>query len=354
MTEPDYHLAIAGGGIVGAMLAWRALRRCPEWRVLWLDRSMFGLGASTYGGGLLTPFGRSPAHQAILVSGFSLLRDLEGDIGPLTFHELTAWYIASPEIVNEHRNLFVGTTPDLASEVRLEDLYNSMPELRLREGDVVLGPFRTRRARPAEVIARVAAKCRDSGRFSLWEGVKLETWHTESEGIRLSLAGAPEVCTNRLVLATGPWGVDGLGKSLVPGMRVKRVAACHIELAPKPSAPLLYLGNYDSSLFPIPDERRWLFGFPSEVWDVKSEAFRPELDAADRDLADSILDVYCPALKAHRRGGRAFYDGYTENRTPVATRVDGNSHVIFVGGCGGSGFRFSPGLADRCFDLLDK
>jgi glycine/D-amino acid oxidase-like deaminating enzyme len=314
---------------------------------------MFGLGASAYGGGLLTPFGRSSAHKQILASSFSLLPDLESNIGPLTFHELTAWYIGSPEAVNEHRNSFVGTAPGLASAAEIKDLYNSMPGLRLGEADVVLGPFRTRRARPTEVIARVAAKCRSSGRFSLWEGVELETWRAESGGIHLALAGAPEVSATKLVLATGAWGADVLGTSLDPSVRVKRVAACHIEAAPEPCAPLLYLGNHDSSLFPIPDERRWLFGFPSEVWDVKPEAFRPELDAADRDLADSILDVYCPGLKAHRRGGRAFYDGYTENRTPVVTRVEDNLRVIFVGGCGGSGFRLSLGLAERCFDLLD-
>lgn len=353
MTEPDFDLTIVGGGIVGAMVAWRALRRRPQWRVLWLDRSIFGLGASSYAGGLLTPFGRTPTHRALLTVGFKLLQDLEQETGALPLRELAGWYVVSPHLVEERRQWFIGELPELASAAQREDLRRLIPHLALDDRAVV-GPFRVRQGRPTDFVSRIANHCRKSSRFTIWEGVQLKMWQPESDGIRLSFDGEPDVRTRRLALATGPWASRQLaGDSAFAGMRVKRVAACHIELAPAADAPVLYLGDHDSFLLPMPAEGRWLFGFPSESWDAPPEEFGSGMDERDRAVADSIIGEYSGAFKDRRRGGRAFYDCYREDWTPLAARVGGDPRIVFAGACAGSGFRLSPGLAEHAFDLLE-
>lgn len=353
MAEPDFDLTIVGGGIVGAMSAWRALRRRPEWRVLWLDRSIFGLGASSYAGGLLTPFGRTPTHRALLTAGFRLLHELEQEIGPLPLRELAGWYVVSPHLVEERLRWFVGESPGLATEAQRNELSRVMPHLGL-DGRAVVGPFRVRQGRPTDFVSLIAAECRKSSRFTIWEGVQLATWRAEPDGISLSFAEGSTVRTARLVLATGPWAARQLaGDSAFSGMRVKRVAACHIELPPPADAPVLYLGDHDSFLLPMQAEGRWLFGFPSESWDAPPEEFGSGMNERDQALADSIIREYSEVFRANRRGGRAFYDCYREDWTPLAARVGGDPRVVFAGACAGSGFRMSPGLAERAFDLLE-
>ena len=353
MTEPDFDLAIAGGGIAGSMLAWRALHRHPGWRVLWLDQSMLGLGTSAYAGALLTPFGRTPAHRDLLALGFGLLPELEQEAGPLPLRDLTGWYAASPELAEERRGWFLGDIPGLASAADRKRLHSQLPHMAL-DDKTILGPFPVRQGRPSDFIALIARLCRSSSRFSVWEGVRLETWQPGARGLRLVFSGEPAVLTRRLALATGPWAVRQLAHDdMFSGVRVKKVAACHIETAPAGDAPVLYLGDHDSFLLPLPNERRWLLGFPSEAWDAPPEEFVPRMDGGDLAAARSIADAYGGDLGKHLHGGRAFYDGYREDRMPMAVRVGGDPRIVFVGACAGSGFRFSPGLAETALNLLD-
>lgn len=352
MADPEFDLTIVGGGIVGAMTAWRALKRHTEWRVLWLDRSIFGLGASAYAGALLTPFGRSPAHRALLTAGFKLLPELEKEIGPLPVRELTGWYLASAELAEQRREWFIEATPHFASSKQQADLTALVPHLRVAD-KTIMGPFCVRQGRPTDFISRILTLCRKNAHFSVWEGVRLEAWRSEASGVRLVLAGGPEITTRRLALATGPWATRQLaGDSAFAGMRVKRVAACHLEVPPNPDAPVLYLGDHDSFLLPLPADHRWLFGFPSAAWDVEPEQFGLGMDDRDRAHAHSIIAEYNLDFSQHIRGGRAFYDCYQADLMPVAMRVAGDPRVVFAGACAGSGFRFSPGLADRALDLL--
>lgn len=334
---------------MGSMLAWRALYRHPEWRVLWLDQSMFGLGTSAYAGALLTPFGRTAAHRDLLALGFSFLPELEREAGPLPLRDLTGWYVVSPDLAEERRGWFLGDLPGLASAADREQLHRVLPSMEL-DDRAVLGPFPVRQGRPSEVISIIAKLCRDSSRFSIWEGVRLETWQPETGGVRLVFREESPVRTRRLALATGPWAVRQLGDDRV---RVKRVAACHIETAPVGDAPVLYLGDHDSFLLPMPNEQRWLLGFPSEAWDVPPEEFTPQLDGGDLAVARSIADAYGGELGKHLHGGRAFYDGYRADRMPLAVNVGGHPRIVFAGACAGSGFRFSPGLAETALNLLD-
>src|SRR3954447_14107867 len=143
VTEPAFDLTIVGGGIVGSMLAWRTLRRQPRWRVLWLDQSLLGLGASAYAGALLTPFGRAPSHRDLLALSFSLISDLEREAGPLPLRDLTGWYVVSPDLAEERRRWFIDGIPGLASAAHRDHIYELTPNMTL-DHRAILGPFPVR------------------------------------------------------------------------------------------------------------------------------------------------------------------------------------------------------------------
>lgn len=352
MGKSRFDLVIAGGGIIGAMVAWRTLRRHADWRVLWIDSSMFGFGASAYAGALLTPFGRTEEHRALLTTGFKLLTSLEQEGDQLPLQELTGWYVVSQALAEARRDWFVASVgrPSTSETERFRRL---MPHFELRDR-VALGPFKVRQGRPVEFIALILILCRNSPTFSIWEGVELNSWVSQGDSVQLSVQGEGLIETDRLALATGAWAASQLATGSSPStIRSKRVAACHIEIPPADDASVVYLGDHDAFLLPLVSEKRWLFGFPSEKWDVQPAAFRSELDDRDRAAADAILQEYSSLLAGQRHGGRAFYDGYAPDRVPVVSAIGGDRRVVFAGAGAGSGFRYSMGLAERLLDVLE-
>jgi glycine/D-amino acid oxidase-like deaminating enzyme len=280
------------------------------------------------------------------------LQELEDATGKLPLRELDAFYLVSAEKVRERAEWFVINPPAPASGGTQEKLRTFIPDLRLEGKQQLLGPFPLRQGSPLIVVNRVVGECRKSGRFSIWEGVELSSWSADADRVHLDFAGEARETAARLVLALGCWAVHGLHpQPIAPGLRTKRVAACHIEVVPDDSAPALYLGDDDSFLLPLPSEQRWLFGFPSQRWDVNPAQFA--LDSEDRAKAESILGRYSLELARHRRGARSFCDSYTENWMPVVTKVEERPNVVFAGACSGSGFRLAPGLAEKAIGLLE-
>jgi glycine/D-amino acid oxidase-like deaminating enzyme len=350
VSNKPFDLAIVGGGIIGAMLAWRSLKRHPEWRTLWVDRSLLGHGASIYSGGLITPFGRTEPHRKFANISARLLVELTEDIGSLPVRELTGWLVAPPDKRTELLTWFV--SGHLPSAVSSNILHSLIPDLALPNGEIFMGPFPVRHGWPIDMIKRITSLCRANGSFSIWEGVELTDWRPSGNSISLSFLVGDAVETQHLVLASGPWQIRN-ELDQPPGIRVKKVAALHVEIPPVDSAPVILFANHDAFLLPLPEERRWLFSFPSAVWDVEPDHSKLAIDFQDDEIAAGILARYAPAMAAQLRGGRVFCDGYTENRVPLICPMGDHSKVIYAGGCSGSGFRFAPGIAEQALDMLE-
>jgi glycine/D-amino acid oxidase-like deaminating enzyme len=342
---------IAGGGIVGAMVAWQTLRSHEDWRVLWIDRSLFAMGCSAYAGALLTPFGRTEAHRTLLESSFALLSAFEQEGDSPSIHTHSGFYVVSQTSVDDRRDWFISSVGKAADGT--DRFRQHLPHFDLQTR-IALGPFMVRRGRPTEFIRSIASRCRKSPSFSIWEGASLDAWAGLDESVQVSVGGEGTIETARLVLATGAWAPGHLASDAeLSKIRAKRVAACHIEIPPAEDAPVVYLGDHDAFLLPLHSEKRWLFGFPSEAWDVPPTEFRPEIDDRDRAAADAILGEYSSVFAGARHGGRAFYDGYADDRVPRASAIGGDHRVVFAGAGAGSGFRYSFGVARRALELLD-
>jgi len=352
MSSRSFDLTIVGGGIVGAMLAWLTWVRHPNWHTLWVDRSLFGHGASAYSAGLITPFGRTDSHRSLATRSSFLLKRLAEDIGPLPIRELVAWFVTETERQAEISNWFIGGPVPAATRSDLQPLHRLLPEFALPERDVILGQFQVQQGWPLELITRIVSLCRGSRRFSIWEGVELTEWRPFGNLIKLSFLIGDAVESQRLVVATGPWQVPK-GHALPGQVRIKKVAAYHLELSPADSAPVILFGDHDAFLLPLPEQQRWLFSFPSPLWGVEPGSPELAIDAEDDKIAEAILGRYLPGAAVHRRGGRIFCDSYTDNRVPLVCPVGDRSNVIYAGACSGSGFRLAPGIAEQALDMLE-
>ncbi len=59
MNEDDFDLVIIGAGIIGVCAAWYARKRYPQWKILLLDQSGIGNGATSYSASLDIPYGHT-------------------------------------------------------------------------------------------------------------------------------------------------------------------------------------------------------------------------------------------------------------------------------------------------------
>jgi D-hydroxyproline dehydrogenase subunit beta len=352
VKKQSFDLVIVGGGIIGAMSAWRALRRQPSWRVLWVDRSLFGLGSSAHSAGLVTPYGRTPQHRALVSLSEGLVDEFRTDAVNCSTRELIGWYIASEHALGTVLGSFVCRPPDVASAQQVDQVCQSVPSLRLAKDEVMLGPVSLTQGVAIEMIRSIVRLCRETDGFSIWEGTELTNWSSSCGAVEMSFSPKEHIESDLLLLALGPWlGHTGLPADMA-SVKVKKVAACHIELRPAMEAPAVLFPERDAFLLPIPQERRWLFSFCSEQWGIEPSTFPLTISRDDDQIVESIIGQYIPDLNRFRHGGRIHCDGYGEDRIPVVRHVDAHRRVVFAGACAGSGYRLAPGIAETALNLL--
>src|SRR5580704_13673362 len=100
MNGTEYDVIIAGGGVIGASIAWRLARN--HLRVLLLDAATIGAEASSAGAGMLTPGGEFDQPSPLLDFAISSLGryqtfvdEIQADSGlPVEFRRTSAVQIA--------------------------------------------------------------------------------------------------------------------------------------------------------------------------------------------------------------------------------------------------------------------
>jgi D-arginine dehydrogenase len=240
------------------------------------------------------------------------------------------------------------TADDLA---QLENVYG---RLVLPQDYVVLAGSNTRYARAPEIAMSLVQYTRKRNNLECWEGTEVTDIRQENDCLRLICADGRAVVARRVLAATGPWMTTGLlaGLSRDCGVRIKKVAALHVDVPAPRGAPVLYFAKEDAFLLPVPEERRLILSFTSREWDCSPEISRLRISADDRAIALSVLERYCPGLIRHCQGGRVFCDAYSKDRLPLIVSVPDRKNFVVAGACSGSGFRLAPGVACRALALL--
>jgi D-arginine dehydrogenase len=350
LSQPGHDLVVVGAGIVGAAVATQARLLRPTARILLLDRSQVGSGATRHSAALSPPIGATAALRRLAerAERWYTEREHDGEMPPR--RQLAAFWVVPESSIPWFRAEFVANPPVPATGGDLVRLRDAYPDLVVRPDETVWcseGVW----AGAAEATARsLAARLNQATGSACLEGVEVHDVQPDENGFVLFTGAGQWLRARHVVLATGPWLADKPTAGWE--VRVKKVAALLLARRPRQDDPAVVFWEEDTFLLPLPDRGVTLFSFCCPTWDVHPDASlvldRPELDAAV-----DLLAARSAGLAAAVAGGRAFCDGYLPAHLPAVTEDPERPGLLLAGGCSGSGFRLAPGLAELAVARLD-
>ena len=351
----DFDLAIIGTGIIGATTAYLAHVHRPEWHIALLDRSFIGDGATHYSAALDLPFGRTTRQRAMVARSVSFYRDLKARYPELPIREIPFVLVAPAKDIANAAAAFIDADLYLASAQEWRQVGLKYPGLTLPQEYLAMMGSNARYSSPTQLTSALVNKARNDNNVECWEGAEVRNVEDIPCGHMLILGDGRRIAAKRVVIATGPWLTSGPGGafSQAAGIRIKKVAAMHIDCCPPPDAPVLYFAAEDAFLLPFQEQGKLLLSFTAQEWDCPAEISRLRIDPGDRALALSILNRYCPALAEHCSGGRVFCDAYSQDRAPFVARISTSHSLVVAGACSGSGVRLAPAIALEALELSD-
>jgi D-arginine dehydrogenase len=367
---PPFDLVVIGAGVVGALVACRATERCPRWRILVLDRSAVASGATRWSAGLDIPLGHSPWRRELCAESMAWFDRRRREAPELPIADLPLACVVSRARLSEVSSWFVGPPPRQAAAADLAQLREAYPDLRLAADQVLLVGAACRRAAAADLSRQLLAAL-PGDRVAVWEATAVTSVETgPAGGLAVELAAGRRLPARRVVLATGPWALLGPGAALArdAGIRVKKVAALHLDASCSPGQPVLLFLDEDAFLLPLGEARlaaagardrqhalrrqQLLFSFNCRTWDCEPDPGRLIIAEAERGEALACLARYCPELARQAAGGRVFCDAYGPDRSPVVAAAPGMPGVVLAGAGSGSGVRLAPALARQALERL--
>lgn len=347
----DADLLVVGAGMVGVAVAAIAKKANPSARVTILDRSLAGTGASLYGGAIRVPFGITATHRKLARRSEELFAELAAWAGPMPDRRLPVVWILAPARQTEFVGWLTSGVTRTATAAERDALHGTVPDLRLSSDDIVLMDDAWC-GNPGRTVAHLLACLRRQPGVECCEGVHVTAIEDRADGCDIVAADGQAFRARHVVRATGPWlelHRRRLGDS---ALRIKKVAALHVDVAVATDAPIVFFADDDAYLLPDPEHGRWIFCFASQEWDVEPEISRLMLTAQDRAIAARTLRRYAPALLDRCRGGRVFCDGYSATRVPAVARDPQSPRSVHALACSGSGYRLAPAIAETALGLL--
>jgi glycine/D-amino acid oxidase-like deaminating enzyme len=350
-----FDLAIVGAGIIGATTAYLAQVYKPEWRIVLLDRSFIGDGATHYSAALDLPFGRTTRQRAMAARSVSFYRDLKARYPELPIREIPFVLIAHAKDISNAAAAFIDADLHLASAKEWRQTRLKYPDLTLPQEYLAMMGSNARYSSSTQLASALVNKACSDRNVVCWEGAEVRDVEDIPSGHMLTLGDGRKITAKRVVIATGPWLTSGPGAgfSQASEIRIKKVAAMHIDWSPRPDAPVLYFAAEDAFLLPLTQQGKLLLSFTAQEWDCPAEISRLRINPEDRALAVSILNRYYPALVEDCSGGRVFCDAYSQDRTPFVARIPTSQSLVIAGACSGSGVRLAPAIALEALELFD-
>lgn len=347
-----FDLVVIGGGIIGSMAAYLARQKNPKWRILLVDRSLVGDGATKYSAGLDIPYGFNETQKEYSRLSTAIYRELVKDIPELPMHELPLFGIVSRTRVESVIAGFTTENVRVATTSEAMQLYESYPDLAISDDQVLLTGCVGTYGFPAIATSLIVNRLQQRKQIECWEGVEIRSVDTTADGLRLTTNDGRAIAAHRVIAATGPWllGEPTSACAAAAGVRIKKVAALHIDRSPSVRDPLLMFLDEDAFLLPVGERRQWIFSFTSQEWDCTPEISRLRVTDEDRQLALSVLNRYCPSFVSDCHGGRVFCDAYTRERVPLVALVSGATNLVVAGAGCGSGYRLAPAVALKALE----
>ncbi|HEY3735049.1 MAG TPA: FAD-dependent oxidoreductase [Streptosporangiaceae bacterium] len=337
---------VIGAGIVGCLVARELAARDPEISITVLDRDAVGAGASRRSIGLHLPRGASARTRRMAAFSHAYYADLQRQHAGLPIHQIAATVINSGAGTGE----LPGGYLDLAAAAPAGSIPN--PEVLLPEGSRAWRITGCHHTDVYQLAQAVAAELRPRVRFL--EGVAATGLESRAGTVTVHGGSGEQLTADFAVLAPGPWLTAPAWHDRVAplGLRVKKVAALHIERRPDPADEVVVFDSDDAFLLPLVHRGHWLFSYSCPEWDVDPDALTAGLAAADIRTARDCLRRYAPGLADACGGGRVFCDAYSPDREPLVRPLDDTGRLVFAGAANGSGYRLAPAIGSEAADLL--
>ena len=344
MAAPSF--VVIGAGIVGCLAARELAARVPQASVTVVDRDCVGAGASRRSAGLHLPRGATSRTRRMSEFSHAYYSDLKLSHPRLPLHPVTATVIATPGAGGSMGGGYLS----LAAPAPVARAHG--PALTLPRGARAWRICGSHYADVYEVAHAIAAALRPRVRFL--EGVEVTGLEPGRGVVTVSTGTGERLVADAAVLAPGPWlHRPAWRHHLAPlGLRVKKVAALHIEQRPHPGDEAVILDDDDAFLLPLHTRGHWLFSYACQEWDVDPDGLTAGLSAADLGAARACLRRYSPALAVLGACGRVFCDAYSPGAGPLVRALDPDGRIVFAGAAGGSGYRLAPAIASEAVDSL--
>ena len=354
MQSESYDLAVIGAGIVGAMAAYLACQTRNDWRIALIDRSFVGCGATQYSVGLDIPYGNTPLKKQLSAQSAQIYRDVKAALPALPIYPLPFFGIVNKANVEEVIAGFADDGVRIANDVETGQLRHSYPDLTLADDQVILTGHPCRYGFPRRIVEHLTHRFKEHAYSVCLEGVEIQTVRQKGEAFSLCTSDGQILSAQRVLVATGPWLLEGPGSAVAQhaGLRIKKVAALHVDRCPQPGAPALYFFDDDAFLLPVYEHRHWLLSFNAQEWDCPLEISRLRITAEDRALALTVLNRYCPSFVGDCHSGRVFCDAYSRDGTPLISALQDTPDFVIAGAGSGSGYRLAPGIAQEALQRL--
>jgi glycine/D-amino acid oxidase-like deaminating enzyme len=352
-----WDLAVIGGGIVGVMTALMARRRHPEWRIVVVDRSLLGAGATLYSAFMEFPYGATPGKRDMAARSARLYAELGRDIQGLPLSPVALLGICSRETVDEVQRCLVGGSGAAISPVE-QGAIPAPSWLRTRPGDLRIEGLRASRCTDgSSLVSRIADALFTNEAAACLEGVEVTAIEPTGDALELRRRDGRTLSAARVAVCIGPWIASRTpllaGRTFQRVVRTKKVVSLHLPITPQEGSPLIYAFDHEAFFLPQAEHRRWLFSFRADEWDCAPEVSALSIEARDWAIARRILDELVGDPRANDLGGRVFCDAYTADGEPLVARVDGLPSTVVVTGSSGSGFRLAPAMAERAIATLE-
>lgn len=340
----DADLIVVGGGVVGLYSALVARERWSRWRIVVLERTAVGAGASSRAPGIQLRFGRDERERTQARAGLQAWRS-----------RFSAWDWRPGR---EWPLMWLTRHPDVIRRGALEAVHVEAVcdgrDIPVRFGtDEYCVHDTLDRDEVGPIVTRLAEDLRLAG-VSVQEGAEVEALRVERTGRLAVVAGGVVWRARRVVVATGPWqaAMDSrLAGALGRPVRVKKVVAVHVAVREANAAVAVGLPDEKAFLVPLEAHGQWLLSFTSDCWDVSPEAADLTLSVRERRQAAGILDGRFGDESWQIVGERVFCDAYAVQGGAAAQHGALAPGIVVAGAGGGNGFRFAPHVAAQATDL---
>jgi glycine/D-amino acid oxidase-like deaminating enzyme len=350
-----YDLTVIGGGIIGANLAFWANNKMPNWKISLIDQGAIGTGATQYSAGFSVPLGKTQVIREIIKNGESLLEQSRGLISNYPITNIDTIFIVSRDRVNFFKTYFCAEGLREGGKEEYNKLYHLFPSIKLSKDTLLFVSNSTHYACPRLIVEKLTNAFRGQPKNKCWEGVRVVGVKSDGVVVKLLLENDDFLLTKRLVIAEGPWAVDGLTCKLLETtvLRTKKVVAFHLDKSPTLGEPAVVFFDEDAFLLPLYERGHWLYSFTSEQWNCRPDLNELRITKEDRAMAFQIIEKFIPSITNAIKSGRVFCDAYTSNGEPCIERLPSNNNIIVAGGCSGSGYRLSYGIVDKVLKYFD-